>query len=175
MVPPPDFSSLSSSEKDALIRTLLARVDALIAENAALCERLNLPPKTPGNSSTPPSQGHKASGESETKPKAKTHAGSHRPLHPNPTQRRDVLADRCEHCRADGGAVPQVVVHAYDRIEIPEIVPDVTRVALHGGFCPCCRRRFRAAPPAGLASGSPFGPRLRAFVLFLRVDLALRV
>src|ERR1700686_3782721 len=41
MVPPPDFSSLSSSEKDALIRTLLARVDALIAENAALCERLN--------------------------------------------------------------------------------------------------------------------------------------
>jgi hypothetical protein len=46
MVPPPDFSSLSSAEKDALIRTLLARVDALIAENAALRERLNLPAKT---------------------------------------------------------------------------------------------------------------------------------
>src|SRR6202795_279166 len=170
---PPDFSSLSSAEKDALIRTLLARVDALIAENAALRERLNLPPKTPENSSTPPSQGHKASGESETKPKAKTHAGCHRPLHPNPTQRRDVLADRCEHCRADVSAVPQVAVHAYDRIEIPEIVPDVTRVTLHGGFCPCCRRRFRAAPPAGLASGSPFGPNLRAFVLYLRFAQAI--
>jgi hypothetical protein len=93
MVPPPDFSSLSSSEKDALIGTLLARVDALIAQNAALRERLNLPPKTPGNASTPPSQGHKASGESETKPKA--HAGFHRPLHPPPPRRRDVLADRC--------------------------------------------------------------------------------
>src|SRR6202162_4174949 len=46
MTPPPDFSSLSSTEKDALIRTLLARVDALIAENAALRERLTLPPKT---------------------------------------------------------------------------------------------------------------------------------
>ena len=173
MTPPPDFSSLSSAEKDALIGTLLARIDALIAENAALRERLNLPPKTPENSSTPPSQGHKASGESETKPKAKTHAGCHRPLHPNPTQRRDVLADRCEHCRADVSAVPQVAVHAYDRIEIPEIVPDVTRVTLHGGFCPCCRRRFRAAPPAGLASGSPFGPNLRAFVLYLRFAQAI--
>ena len=69
MAPPPDFSSLSPAEKDALIRTLLARVDALIAENAALRERLNLPPKTPDNSSVPPSQGHKASGESEPKPR----------------------------------------------------------------------------------------------------------
>jgi len=168
MTPPPDFSSLPSAEKDALIGTLLARIDALIAENAALRERLNLPPKTPDNSSTPPSQGHKASGESETTPKAKAHAGSHRPLHPNPTRRRDVLADRCEHCRADVSAVPQAAIHAYDRIEIPEIVPDVTRVTLHGGCCPCCRRRFRAAPPAGLAPGSPFGPNLRAFVLYLR-------
>jgi transposase len=151
MAPPPDFSSLSSADKDALIRALLARVDALIAENAALRERLNLPAKTPDNSSTPPSQGHKASGESETKPKAKAHAGSHRPLHPNPTRRRDILADHCEHCRADVSAVAQAAVHTYDRIEIPEIVPDVTRVILHGGLCPCCRRRFRAVPPAGLA------------------------
>src|SRR5713226_1663359 len=173
MVPPPDFSSLSSAEKDALIRTLLARVDALIAENAALRERLNLPPKTPDNSSVPPSQGHKTSGESEPKPKAKTHAGSHRPLHPNPTRRRDVLADRCEHCRADVSAIRQAAVHAYDRIEIPEIVPDVTRVTLHGGVCPCCARRFKAAAPEGLEPGSPFGPNLRAFVLYLRFAQAI--
>jgi len=173
MAPPPDFSSLSSADKDALIRALLARVDALIAENAALRERLNLPPKTLDNSSTPPSQGHKASGDSEAKPKAKAHAGSHRPLHPNPTRRRDILADHCEHCRADVSAVAQAAVHTYDRIEIPEIVPDVTRVTLHGGFCPCCRRRFRAVPPAGLAPGSPFGPNLRAFVLYLRFAQAI--
>src|SRR5450759_5687053 len=173
MAPPPDFSSLSSADKDALIRALLARVDALIAENAALRERLNLPPKTPDNSSVPPSQGHKASGESEPKPKAKPHAGSHRPLHPNPTRRRDVLADRCEHCRADVSTIPQAAAHAYDRIEIPEIVPDVTRVTLHGGLCPCCRQRFRAAAPAGLEPGSPFGPNLRAFVLYLRFAQAI--
>src|SRR5450759_1338852 len=173
MAPPPDFSSLSSAEKDALIRTLLAQIDVLTKRVAALEAELGKPSKTPDNSSVPPSQGHKASGESEPKPKAKPHAGCHRPLHPNPARRRDVLADRCEHCRADVSAVAQAAFHAYDRIEIPEIVPDVTRVILHGCLCPCCRRLFRAVPPAGLAPGSPFGPNLRAFVLYLRFAQAI--
>jgi len=42
---------------------------ALMAENAALREKLKLPPpKTPNNSSTPPSQGCKASSEAASKP-----------------------------------------------------------------------------------------------------------
>ena len=187
MTPPPDFARLSSSEKDALIATLLARIDelaarvealeagnaALRAENAALREKLNLPPKTPDNSSTPPSQGMKANGATQAKPKGKAHAGAHRPLHPNPTTRRDVLAEHCPHCLADVGGVAQAAVQAYDRIEIPEITPDVTRVTLFGGTCPCCHRRFKAAPPAGLEPGSPFGPNLRAFVLYLRFGQAI--
>jgi transposase len=187
MTPPPDFTSLSSSEKDALITTLLARVDelaarvealeagnaALRAENAALREKLNLPPKTPDNSGTPPSQGHKANGRAETKPKSRAHAGAHRPRHPHPTTRRDVLAEHCPHCLADVSGVAQAAVQTYDRIEIPEIVPDVTRVTLHGGTCPCCHRRFKAAPPTGLEPGSPFGPNLRAFVLYLRFGQAI--
>jgi len=173
MTPAPDLSLLSSSEKDALITALLARVAALEAENAALREKLNLPPKTPENSSTPPSQGRKANAESQAKPKGQAHAGAYRPLHPNPTRRREVLADRCSHCHADVTGVAQVAVQAYDRIEIPEITPDVTRVTLHGGICPCCRARFKAAPPVGLEPGSPFGPNLRAFVLYLRFGQAI--
>ena len=180
MTPPPDLTLLSHSEKDALITALLARIDALVvrvaaleAETAALREKLNLPPKTPDNSSKPPSQGHKANAESEAKPKSKAHAGAHRPLHPKPTRRRDVLADRCSHCHADVTGVAQVAVQAYDRIEIPEITPDVTRVTLHGGVCPCCHGRFKAAPPAGLEPGSPFGPNLRAFILYLRFGQAV--
>lgn len=180
MTPAADLSSLSSSEKDALITALLARIDALVArvtaleaENAALREQLNRPPKTPSNSSTPPSLGHKASGDGKAKPKGKAHAGAHRPLHPKPTRRRAVLAERCGHCQADVSAVQQAPVHAYDRIEIPEIVPDVTRVTLHGGVCPCCARRFKAAAPAGLEPGSPFGANLRAFVLYLRFVQAI--
>ena len=84
-----------------------------------------------------------------------------------------MFADRCPHCRAAVTAASQVPLQAYDRIEIPAITPDVTRVTLHGGTCPCCHQRFKATPPAGLEPGSPFGPNLRAFVLYLRFGQAI--
>src|SRR3954462_7674624 len=180
MTAPPDPTLLSLSEKDALITALLAQVQAqaeqiavLTARVAELEAKLSLPPKTPDNSSTPPSRGQKANGDGKAKARSKAHAGAHRPLHPNPTRRRDVLAEQCPHCHADVTGVAQGAAQAYDRIEIPEITPDVTRVTLHGGFCPCCARRFKASPPAGLEPGSPFGPNLRAFVLYLRFGQAI--
>jgi transposase len=180
MTSPTDPTNLSPSEKDALITALLAQVQAqaeqialLTARVAELEARLNLPPKAPSNSSTPPSQGRKVNGDGKSKPKGKAHAGAHRPLHPNPTRRCDRLADQCPHCHGDVTGVAQVAVQAYDRIEIPEITPEVTRVTLHGGVCPCCARRFKAPPPAGLEPGSPFGPNLRAFVLYLRFGQAI--
>ncbi len=84
MSPSPDLCSLTNAEKDAPSGTLLARVDALMAENVALRARvadleakLGLPPKAPDNSSTPPSHGHKPSSEASNKPKSKAHAGAH--------------------------------------------------------------------------------------------------
>jgi transposase len=175
MTHPPDLSALSSSDKDALIVALFARIDALIAENAALrarvCEleaKLGLPPKTPDNSSTPPSQGRKASSDVAIKAKGKPHAGAHRPLHPNPSAKRDFFASSCQHCGADVSHRPQIACEAYDRVEIPDIKPDVTRVTLHGGICPCCGKRFKAPAPADMPPGSPFGPNLRALVIYLR-------
>jgi hypothetical protein len=50
----PDLSSLSHDEKDALIHALWAQVQALTARVAALEAKLELPPKTPDNSSLPP-------------------------------------------------------------------------------------------------------------------------
>jgi transposase len=44
----------------------------------------------------------------------------------------------------------------------------VTQVSLYGGVCPGCAKRFKAPPPEGLEPGSPFGPNLRAFVIYLR-------
>ncbi len=170
MTPPPDWA-----DKDAMIAALLARIEALVAQNASLVARvaeleakLGLPPKTPDNSSVPPSKGHKPSEASTPKGKAKPHAGAHRPLHPNPTSKRDVFASACRGCGADVSGVAQSLCEAYDRVEIPDIRPDVTRVWLHGGVCPCCARRFKAEPPEGLERGSPFGPNLRAFVIYLR-------
>ena len=180
MAPPPEFSSLSSSEKDALIATLLARIETLMAENAELRKRvgeleakLGLPPKTPDNSGTPPSLGQKASQEASRKPKGKPHAGAHRPLRPDPTRKRDVMASNCPHCGADVSSVVQTKLEAYDRIEIPAITPDVTRVELYGGICPCCCERFKATPPEGLEPGSPFGPNLKALVVYLHYHQAI--
>ena len=64
----PDVSSLSHDEKDALIHALWAQVQALMARVAALEAKLGLPPKTPDNSSLPPSQGKKPNRESVLEP-----------------------------------------------------------------------------------------------------------
>jgi len=171
--------------KNAALRARVGMLEAenaaLKADNAALREKLERPPKTPDNSGTPPSRGHKANGAAEAGRKSaaeagrksKVHAGAHRPLHPEPTRRREVLVERCPHCRAALAAASQAPLQAYDRIDIPRITPDVTRVTLYGGTCPCCHGRFKAAPPAGLEPGSPFGPNLRALVLYLRFGQAI--
>jgi transposase len=167
--PPPDLV-----DKDAIIATLIAQNGALAAEverlTALVAEfeaRLRSRRKGPSNSSVPPSSGPKASGTSTSKPKSKVHRGAHRPLHSKPTSKRDVFASRCA-CGADVSGVTQTAQETYDRVEIPKIEPDVTRVTLHGGICPCCAGRFKAAAPEGLEPGSPFGPNLRALVIYLR-------
>jgi len=167
---------LQQLSKDDLIELVLAQarqIEALTKRIEELEAKLGLPPKTPDNSSKPPSQGQKRNGEGKAKPKGKAHAGAHRPLHPNPTRRRDVVAERCPHCQANVAGVAQSAVHAYDRIELPAIVPDITRVTLFGGTCPCCAGKFKAQAPAGLEPGSPFGPNLRAFVVYLRFGQAI--
>src|SRR6516162_4485963 len=75
--------------ENALLRAENAE---LRKDNAELRAKLNLPPKKPDNSSTPPSRGHKGSEGEQRKPKGKPHAGAHRQLHPNPTRRYDFAA-----------------------------------------------------------------------------------
>ena len=55
----PDLSLLSHAEKDALIHALWAQVQALTARVTEFEARLGLPPRTPDNSSLPPSPGKK--------------------------------------------------------------------------------------------------------------------
>jgi transposase len=165
-------------DKEALIDLILAQaemisaltkqVETLTARVAELEARLGEPPKTPGNSSLPPSKGQKASEATTPKAKAQAHRGAHRPLHPDPTSRREFRAAHCQRCGVDVADAPQFACESYDRVEIPAIAPDVTRVTLMGGVCPCCGKRFKATAPADLAPGSPFGANLRAFVIYLR-------
>lgn len=184
MIPAPDLSSLSPAAKDELILTLIARLNALEArvaclekenaalrkENAELRAKLGQPPKTPDNSSTPPSLGRKPSAQAapKAKGKRKPRPGKHRPLHTNPSKRLDVPACCCQHCAADVSGEKQTVREAYDRIEIPPVAAEITRVTLMGGTCPACGKPYKAQAPEGMEPGSPFGPNLTALALHLR-------
>jgi len=63
----------------------------------------------------------------------------------------------CPRCAAPWGEAAQEPQQVYDRIELPPVKPDVTRVRLFGGRCTCCGERALAVAPAGLGPGSPFG------------------
>ena len=127
-------------DKDALIASLLERIEVLMMQNAALAARvaeleakLDLPSKTPDNSNLPPLKGQKPSLPSDPKRKVKPHPGAHRLLHPNPTRRHDVLAVSCQAWGAEVSGAEQSPYEVYNRVEIPKIEPDVTRVSLQGG------------------------------------------
>ena len=98
---------------------------------AELEARLGLPPKTPDNSSVPPSQGRKASSLPATKGRRrkKGRAGAHRAMASNPTQTLEMRASCCSHCRADVSGARQWLHEAYDHVELPPIAPVVTRIS----------------------------------------------
>ena len=142
---------------------------ALTARVAEFEARLNVPPKTPGNSSLPPSKGEKANrAGKEKKPRKRTAwSCSYRKLAEAPDDVREVFADTCPGCGKAPTSGDQPDVHAYDHIDLPEIKPVVTRVNIHSGHCPCCGKRIAGAPPADMPVGSPFGPNVVALVVYL--------
>jgi transposase len=173
----PDLDKQSHAEKDALIAALLSQLAAAQQRIAALearIEELTGPPKTPENSSKPPSQGQKQNREAgEDKPVRNSRPGVGRALEPNPDRVVDATLAACPHCHAAFPAAAQTPQQVYDRIELPPIKPDVTRVRLFGGRCACCGGRAIAAAPAGLEPGSPFGKSVEALVVYLHYAHAI--
>ncbi len=87
-----DLGRLSHAERDALIVALstrlneaLARVDEMTARIAELETKLGEPPRTPDNSSTPPSRGHKPN-KAVRRKGWRRRAGTARQLHPYPVR-----------------------------------------------------------------------------------------
>jgi transposase len=144
-------------------KTLLARIDELLARIAELEGRAGKPPKTPANSSLPPSSGQKANVASATTKKGrKGHPGATRELCANPDATRDVHVERCA-CGAKLPGAEQVLARAYDHVELPPIKPITTRINLHRADCPRCGKTTTADMPPG----SPFGPGIVALVTYL--------
>ena len=174
----PDLSKLSHAEKDALILALFAQLASAQGRIAILEARLaalTRPPKTPDNSSQPPSQGQKpdcpASGAD--RPPRKSRPGLGRTLHPNPDRVVEAKLAACPQCEAVFPEASQSPQQVYERIELPPVRPDVTQVRLFGGRCACCGERATAEAPAGLEPGSPFGQFIAATVVYLHYAHAI--
>ena len=148
-----------------------ARLAARVAE---LEQAASAPSKTPENSSVPPSSTPKANvPKGRRRRKRKGRPGRGRPLHPHPDHHvKRTLAD-CPHCGANLRAVEQKPHAVYERIELPPVRPEVTRVVLHGGRCPECGKIVVARPPPGLERGSPFGQSIATLALYLHYTQAI--
>ena len=144
----------------AQIEAQLARLTELTRRVAELEAKLAQPPKTPDNSSLPPSQARKPSRAERRAAKRKGRPGVFRRLAPNPDRIVDSFAERCPHCNHALTPADQAGFHAYDHIDLPLPRPVITRIHRHRGVCPSCRRGFSAPAPQGMAPGSPFARTL---------------
>ena len=109
-----DLGQLSDADKDALIMALQTRLDAALAVNAELMakvealtarvaeleSKLKEPPKTPDNSSLPPSHGHKANKPLRRGRRRGRRPGVGRELHPDPDHIVEARAKTCPSCAA---------------------------------------------------------------------------
>jgi transposase len=174
----PDLSFLSHDEKDALIRALWAQVQALTARVTELEAKLGEPPKTPDNSSLPPSHGKKANREDKLKRKGPRQGslgrtGGGRALVANPDATVSARPVCCAHCQAALHEGDQTLAARFDKIELPTVVPVVTRVERYAGHCPCCGGTTLAPLPEGLEPGTPFSLNIVALAMYLRFTQAI--
>lgn len=174
--PLPDLSRLSHAQKDALIVALWAQAEqvaVLTARVAELEAKLNEPPKTPGNSSMPPSKGQKANRPDKVKRKGPRKGslgrkGGGRPLASDPDQFVIAKAAACVHCGTALDDGDHALHGRYDKIDLPPVRPVVTRVERYAGHCPCCGGTTLAPVPEGMEDGSPFSPGILAMAIYLR-------
>ncbi len=169
----PDLSQLTHDEKDALIRALWAQVQALTVRGAELEARLGGPPKTPDNSSLPPSQGQKPNRPEKSKrhgprPGSLGRMGGGRALTATPDELVSARPVRCAHCQAALDEADHVLHGRYDKIDLPQVAPVVTRVERYAGHCRCCGGTTLAPVPEGLEPGTPFSVGIVALAMYLR-------
>ena len=155
-------------ERDALAELsreqLIELVLGLAVRVAELEARLDQPPKTPGNSSVPPSVGFKAN-------RAERRARKRRPGHDGSSRRRqppDVIV-RCRPstCEGCGEPLPRAGQRRVGRsqvVDLPPIRPVVVEAWQYAAQCQGCGVRTKGAYPEGLEPSRTFGPQIEALL-----------
>ncbi len=119
----PNLSTLSHDETDALIRAFWAQVQISTVRVEELESRLGGPPKTPDNSSVPPSQGQKANTGDKSRREGPRKGslgrkGGGRALVVNPDGTVIARPVCCAHYQAGLGAGDHRLAARYDTIDI---------------------------------------------------------
>src|SRR5215216_511292 len=162
-----DRAGLDELDREALIAIILRqqeKIERLVADAAELRAQVGQPPKTPGNSSVPPSVGFKAN-------RAERRARKRRRGHDGISRRRqapDVIV-RCRPgtCRGCGVALPlggQRRVGRSQVIEVPPIRPVVVEAWQYAARCGGCGQRTKGIYPSGLEPTRTFGPQIEALL-----------
>ena len=136
-------------------------------ELVELVLKLQRPAKTSRTSSRPPSTDRKEKRAAAKPGGAKPgHKGHFRQLAEDPAHVVEHRPDRCSGCgHVFAPDAPGEVVGAHDSVDLPPILPVVTRHQRLACACPGCGARVKADP---LVAGSPFGPNIQALALYLK-------
>jgi len=136
-------------------------------ELVELVLKLQRPAKTSRTSSRPPSTDRKEKRAASKPGGAKPgHKGHFRSLAEPPDQVVEHRPERCSGCgHVFAPDAPGEVVGAHDSVDLPPILPVVTRHQRLACACPGCGARVKADP---LVAGSPFGPNIQALALYLK-------
>jgi len=136
-------------------------------ELVELVLKLQRPAKTSRTSSRPPSTDRKEKRAASKPGGAKPgHKGHFRSLAEQPDQVVEHRPERCSGCgHVFAPDAPGEVIGAHDSVDLPPILPVVTRHQRLACACPGCGARVKADP---LMAGSPFGPNIQALALYLK-------
>ena len=141
------------TKRDAYIAVLESRI-------VELEKALKTPLKTSKNSSSRPSSDYKSNkrdGKDSQKKKRRTgHGKGGRGLHDNPTQVFEIKLTTCPGCGGSLADNDQALHMTYDKVELPEVQPVVTRVHLYKCRCAECGFVGICPAPVGYKPGSPF-------------------
>jgi transposase len=159
-------------DRDALARLsreqLIELVLALATEVAALQAQQRRPPKTPGNSSLPPSMGFKPK-------RVERHRGrGPKRGHLGISRRREtpdvIVRCRPNTCQGCGESLPfagQRRVGRSQVVELPPIRPVVVEAWQYAARCRRCGTRTKGTYPAGLEPRRTFGPGIETVLASL--------
>ena len=170
------LSKLSQAEKDALILTLMARVDEahkLIGALQAHIDDLTRTGKTPNNSSVPQLKGQRPNLPEKAKRQGLRQGSlgckcGGRALSAEPDQKVVAKPVRSHHCQAAYAEADHKLDARYDKIELPAVCAVATQVEYYRGTCRCCGDVTLAPVPEVLEPGTPFSLAIVALVMYLR-------